>query len=94
MDGGVGPETEQVMTNIKAILEEAGWSFNNIVKARIFLTDMTDYKVVNEIYAKNFTSEPPARVTVAVKQLPLGALVEIECTAAGELNDRNSIPSN
>lgn len=84
VEGGVGPETEQVLANTKAILKEVGWSFNNIVKARIFLTDMTDYKVVNDIYAKNFTSEPPARVTVAVKQLPLGALVEIECTAVGE----------
>ncbi|MBI2141831.1 reactive intermediate/imine deaminase [Candidatus Woesearchaeota archaeon] len=94
VEGGVGPETEQVLANIKAILREVGWSFNNIVKARIFLTDMKDYQIVNEIYGKSFASEPPARVTVAVKQLPLGALVEIECAAAGKLNDKNSTPSN
>ncbi|MBI4440000.1 reactive intermediate/imine deaminase [Candidatus Woesearchaeota archaeon] len=84
VEGGVGPETEQVLSNIKAILKEVGWDFNNIVKARIYLTDMKDYQVVNEIYGRSFTLEPPARVAIAVKQLPLGALVEIECTATGE----------
>ena len=52
VEGGVGPETEQVLSNIKAILKEVGWDFNNIVKARIYLTDMKDYQTVNEITPK------------------------------------------
>lgn len=88
VDGGVGSETEQTLKNIRAVLAEVGWDFENIIKARIFLTDMKDYQTVNEIYAKHFSDNPPARVALAVKQLPLGALVEIECTASGnEISD-------
>ena len=82
--GGIEAETEQILKNIRAVLSEAGWNYTNIVKARIFLADMKDYQIVNAIYARYFPQNPPARVALAVKQLPLGALVEIECTAAGD----------
>jgi len=72
------------LKNIGAILAEVGWGYKDIVKSRIFLADMKDYGVVNEIYGKHFPSNSPARVALAVKQLPLGALVEIECVAVGD----------
>ncbi len=84
VEGGITAETEQTLSNIEAILAEAGWGFENVVKARIYLADMNDYATVNEIYAKKFTQNPPARIALAVKSLPLGALVEIECVAVGE----------
>jgi len=79
-----GPVTEQaelVMKNIKAVLEAAGLGFQNIVKTTIFLTDMADFAKVNEIYGKYFTSEPPARSTIAVAALPKGVNVEVEVLA-------------
>ena len=76
-------QTEQVMVNIKALLEAAGSSFEKVVKTTCFLADMGDFPAFNEVYAKYFTGKP-ARSTVAVKQLPRGALVEIETIA--ELN--------
>lgn len=87
VEGGIGPQTEQTLTNIQNILASIGWKFENIVKTRIYLADMADYQAMNEIYAKKFPQNPPARLCVAVKQLPLGALVEIECTAAGDNTD-------
>ena len=84
VEGGIEAETEQVLTNIKSVLSEVGWSLKNVVKARVYLTDMKDYAVVNGIYSKYFNDSPPARVALAVKQLPIGALIEIECTAAGD----------
>ena len=84
VEGGVESETEQTLKNIGAVLAEIGWDYKNIVKVRIFLVDMKDYQIVNEIYGKYFPENPPARVALAVKQLPLGALVEIECVAAGD----------
>ncbi len=81
VEGGVGPETEQALNNIDAILKEAGASFDNVVKTTIFLADMADFKTVNEIYAKRFTGAPPARSCVAVKELPRGGKVEIEAIA-------------
>lgn len=84
VEGGIGPQTEQTLANIQAVLSSIGWGFENIIKARIYLADMADYQTVNEIYAKKFPNDPPARIALAVKQLPLGALVEIECTAAGD----------
>jgi len=79
-----GPIEEQakiVLENIKAVLTEAGLSFPNIVKTTIFLTDMKDFNAVNEIYAKYFTEQPPARSTIAVAGLPKGVHVEIEVIA-------------
>lgn len=81
---GIEEETEHALNNVASILSEKGWDFSNIVKVRIFVTDMKDYKKVNELYAKRFETAFPARVVLGVKELPLGAHVEIECTAAGE----------
>ncbi|CAN5421936.1 RidA family protein [soil metagenome] len=75
-------ETDQVMQNIQAILTEAGMDFSNIVKTSIFLSDMDLFAQVNEIYAKYFTTDFPARETIAVKTLPKNANVEISVIAA------------
>jgi 2-iminobutanoate/2-iminopropanoate deaminase len=76
-------ETHQVLQNLKAILHEAGMNFSNIVKTTIFLSDMDLFSQVNEIYAKYFDGDFPARETVAVKGLPKNANVEISVVAAG-----------
>ena len=75
-------ETHQVMHNLKAILQEAGMDFGNVVKTSIFLTDMNRFAEINEIYGKYFTGNFPARETVAVKGLPKGVNVEISMIAA------------
>jgi len=79
--GGIEAETEQVMANIGALLQSAGVGFSEVVKTVIYLADMGDFATVNGIYGRYFAENPPARVTVAVKGLPRGALVEIEVTA-------------
>jgi len=84
VEGGVGSQTEQIFINIKEILSELGWNFSNITKSRVFLTSMSDYQTMNDVYLQKFNTNPPARVAVAVKELPLGALVEIECSAEGD----------
>lgn len=76
-------QTEQVMKNIKALLESQGASFTDVVKTTCFLADMGDFAAFNEVYAKYFTSKP-ARSCVAVKTLPKNALCEIEVIAAVE----------
>jgi 2-iminobutanoate/2-iminopropanoate deaminase len=81
VEGGVAAEAEQSLDNIEAILKEAGASFDSIVKTTIFLADMGDFGTVNQIYAKRFSSAPPARSAVAVKDLPRGGKVEIEAIA-------------
>ncbi|NMB48026.1 reactive intermediate/imine deaminase [Candidatus Kuenenbacteria bacterium] len=83
VEGGIAEQTEQIFNNLEGILSELGWTFCNINKVRIFLVSMDDYQAMNEVYSKRFTDTPPARVAVAVKELPLGALVEMECTAEG-----------
>jgi 2-iminobutanoate/2-iminopropanoate deaminase len=74
-------ETEQVMNNLKAILQQAGLTFDNVVKTTIFLNDMELFSSVNEVYGKYFQSEFPARETVAVRSLPKNANVEISMIA-------------
>lgn len=74
-------QTEQVFKNIRAVLAAAGLNLNNVVKTTVFLADMADFPVVNEIYAEAFGDHKPARSTVQVAALPLGARVEIECIA-------------
>lgn len=74
-------QTERSLLNVKALLESQGLSMSDVVKSLIFLTDMSDFKAVNEVYAKFFRSQPPARSCVAVKALPLGGSVEIEVIA-------------
>jgi 2-iminobutanoate/2-iminopropanoate deaminase len=78
---GVVAQTHQIFKNIQAILTEAGYSLNDVVKTTIFLTDMSDFQMVNEVYGSYFTNQPPARSTVAVRGLPRGVLVEIEVLA-------------
>ena len=80
--GGIKVETEQVMQNLKAILDEAGLSFDNVVKTSIFIADMNDFVDVNEVYGKYFGEDAPARETVAVRTLPKNVNVEISCIAA------------
>ena len=75
-------ETDLVMKNLGAILSEAGMSYSDVLKCSIFLNDMGDFLEVNEVYAQYFTSNPPARETVAVKTLPKNVNVEISCIAA------------
>lgn len=86
---GVGPvgsnareQTEQIMKNIEAVLRAGGSSFAKVVKTTIYLIDMNDFAVVNEVYGRHFADQPPARSTVAVSALPKGAQVEIEVIAA------------
>lgn len=82
IDGGIKEQTEQVLKNIGAILNEAGLNYSNVVKSTCLLSDMDNFTAMNEIYAKYFTSEMPARAAYGVVKLPLGVLVEIECIAA------------
>ena len=78
---GIQEQTKQSLTNVKAILEAAGMSFDNVVKTTVFLADMADFADMNEVYAQFFAAPFPARSAVAVKTLPKGARVEIECIA-------------
>ena len=80
-EGGIKGQTRQSLTNVKAILEEAGTSLANVVKTTVFLADMADFADMNAIYAEFFAEPFPARSAVAVKTLPKGALVEIEVIA-------------
>ena len=75
-------QTEQVFANINAILTEAGYTFADVVKSTVFLSDIADFAGMNEVYKKYYQTECPARSAFAVKALPLGALVEIETIAA------------
>ena len=80
LDSDVKTQTKQVCENLKAVLKEAGADISNVVKTTIFLADINDFNDVNEVYGEYF-SHKPARSTVAVKELPKGAKVEIECIA-------------
>ena len=80
VEGGITEQTERVMKNLSAVLEAAGSSLDGIVKTTCFLSDIADFTVFNEIYAKYITSAP-ARSCVAVRDLPRGALVEVEAIA-------------
>ena len=82
VEGGIAEQTEQVMRNLSAILEAAGTSLQNVVKATIFLADLGDFQAMNEVYARHMGDEPPARATFQVAALPAGAVVEIEMIAA------------
>ncbi len=82
VEGGIEAQTRRALENLKAVLGEAGSSLDNVVKATVFLQDMLDFSYMNGIYGEYFSAEPPpARSTVQVAGLPLGALVEIECVA-------------
>lgn len=74
-------QAEQVLKNISAVLAGAGYSLSDVVKSTCLLSDMANFKAMNEVYARYYTTDPPARSTFAVKELPLGALIEIETIA-------------
>jgi len=78
---GITEQTEQVMQNLTAILEEAGSGLASLVKTTVFLTDLDDFAEMNEVYARHVGDRPPARSTVQVAALPSGARVEIEAIA-------------
>ena len=81
VEGDVKEQTHQVMENIRAILDEAGYYFSDVVKSTCLLSDISNFTAMNEIYGKYYLQNPPARAAFAVKDLPLGALVEIETIA-------------
>ncbi len=82
MEGTVEEQTHQIMKNLSAVLEKAGASFKNVVRTTIYVTDMGDYAKINEVYGSYFAEPFPARDTVCVKELPLGAKIEISMIAA------------
>ncbi len=86
VDGGVEEQTRQVLENIKAVLFSAELNLTSVVKAEVYLTDMNDFAKMNEIYGTYFTQPYPARVCVAVKQLPKDGKVEISVVAVKESN--------
>ncbi|MGH7424416.1 MAG: Rid family detoxifying hydrolase [Candidatus Methylomirabilales bacterium] len=81
VEGGIEAQTRRVLENLKAVVEAAGSSFKQAVKTTVYLTDLSHVQVMNQIYATYFEGQSPARSTVGVAQLPLGALVEIELVA-------------
>jgi 2-iminobutanoate/2-iminopropanoate deaminase len=80
-DGDVGVQTEQILTNLGAVLRAAGKSYDDVVRVGVYLTDMTTFARMNEVYARFFTAPHPARTTIGVAALPLGAAVEIDLVA-------------
>ncbi len=81
VESGIKEQTLQVMKNIEAILSEAGYTFADVVKSTCLLSDMANFKAMNEVYGSYYKENPPARAAFAVKELPLGVLVEIETIA-------------
>lgn len=80
----VAEQTEQVLKNLSAVLEAAGSGLNNVVKTTVFLADMNDFTAMNEVYARYFSENKPARATVQAARLPRDARVEIECIAVSD----------
>lgn len=81
VEGNITKQTEQVFKNIEAILVVAGYNFSDVVKSTCLLSDMTNFKAMNEVYARYYPENQPARAAFAVKELPLGSLIEIETIA-------------
>jgi len=81
ISGGIEDQTEQIFSNLEAILEEAGSGLDRLVKTTVFLQHLDDFQAMNSVYAKHVGEQPPARATVEVAKLPSGALVEIEAIA-------------
>ena len=81
VQGTFKERARQVLNNIKNIVEAAGTDMNNVVKTTVFLTDLSNFAEVNEVYSEFFASDPPARSAMQVSKLPLGADIEIECIA-------------
>lgn len=81
VEGGIKEQTQQVLKNIGSILNAAGYHYSDVVKSTCLLSDIADFKAMNEIYGQFYTENKPARAAYAVKDLPLGALIEIETIA-------------
>lgn len=81
VEGGIDAQTEQVFKNIKALLDASGLTYANVVKATVFMTDLSEFQAMNAIYAKHVPEPFPARSTIQVAALPMGARVEIEMIA-------------
>jgi 2-iminobutanoate/2-iminopropanoate deaminase len=81
VEGSLEAETERVLENIKAVLNAASMTFENVVRCEVFMTDINNYGEVNEVYARYFNEQPPARQAVEVSSLPRNARVEISCIA-------------
>ena len=81
MPEGIKEQTEQVMKNIGAILEAAGYTFDNVVKSTCLLSNMDNFQAMNEVYGSYYKENPPARAAYGVVKLPLGAMIEIETIA-------------
>jgi 2-iminobutanoate/2-iminopropanoate deaminase len=81
IEGDISVQTEQVMKNIGEILKEAGYSYNDVIKTTCLLSDINDFKAMNEVYGKYFPGTMPARSAFSVKGIPMGSLIEIETIA-------------
>jgi 2-iminobutanoate/2-iminopropanoate deaminase len=81
LQGGIIEQTDQVLKNLEAVLQEAGSSFSKVVKTTVYLSDMNNFADMNAVYARFFTENKPARATVEVSRLPKDVLVEIDCMA-------------
>lgn len=81
VEGGIQEQTEQVLKNIGAIINEAGYHYSDVVKSTCLLSDMANFKAMNEVYGRFYAENPPARAAFAVKELPMGVLIEIETIA-------------
>jgi len=81
VEGGIQEQTEQILKNIGAILSEAGYDYRDVVKSTCLLSDMANFKAMNEVYGRFYPENPPARAAFAVKELPMGVLLEIETIA-------------
>lgn len=84
ISGDFREQTRRVLNNIMAILDASGMSAENVVKTNVYMTDLTNFPIVNEVYAEFFKSDPPARAAVEVSKLPLSVEIEIECIAETE----------
>lgn len=84
VEGNVAEQTTQILHNLSTVLKEVQRNLSHVVKVNVFLTDMNDFAAMNEVYATYFDAPYPARSTIAVKALPLGARVEMECIATAE----------
>lgn len=83
VEGGIEEQTSRVLANVKAVLQAVDLTLDDVVKTTVYLADIGDFAKMNEVYATFFGEPPPARAAFAVKDLPLGALVEIEAVALG-----------
>ena len=80
-EGGIAAQTAQSLKNLGSILAEAGSDYSKVIKTTVFLADMADFAAMNEVYSSFFNAPFPARSAIAIKELPKGALVEVECIA-------------